>query len=132
MPMERVSVTPNIAWNDVRILQMLFYQPDRVQIVFRCVIRIDDQFHTVLVHEIFVFFLHEAYDYIDFFNPHFMKLPDGTFDQCFPIHFQETFRHLGIDWNHSHAKACCQNNSSLWGFLLKFCNCFHCWTYELV
>ena len=124
--MERVSVTPNITRNNVSILQVFFYKFDRMQIVLCRIIGINYEFYTILINQILVFLFHEAYNHIDFFNSHFMKLLDDTFNQCLSIDFQKAFRHLCIDGNHSHAKACCQDNGSLWDFLLKLSYSFHC------
>ena len=124
--MEGVSVTPNITRNNVRILQMFFYKFDRMQIVFCRIIGINYEFYTILINQILVFFFHETYNHIDFFNPHFMKLLDDTFDQCLPIDFQETFRHFCINGNHPHTKSSCQNNCTLRSFLLELSYGFHC------
>ena len=85
--MERVPVTPNITRNNVRILQMFFYKFDGMQIILCRIIGINYEFYTIRIHQILVFFFHEAYNNIDFLDSHFMKLFDDTFDQCLSIDF---------------------------------------------
>ena len=130
--MERVSVTPNITRNNVRILQMFFYKFDGMQIVLCGIVGINYKFYSILVNQILIFFFHETYNYIDFFNPHLMKLLDDTFNQRLTINFQKTLWHFCVDWNHTHTKPRCQDNSSLWGFLLKLSYGFHCGANRIV
>ena len=80
MSMKWISVTPNITRNDICILQMLFYEFDRMQVILNRIISINYQFYTVLINQVLVFFFHEAYNYINFFNPHFMKLFNDALD----------------------------------------------------
>ena len=120
MTVKRIAVTPDVARDDVRILQILFYQSEGVQIILGCIVRIDHQFYAVLIHQVFIFFLHETYNDIDFLNPHFVKLLDDSFNQRLPIDFQKALGHFCIDGNHPHTKAGCQNNRSLGRVLFKY------------
>ena len=55
---------------------------------FAGVVRVDHQFYAVLIHQVFIFFLHETHNNIDFLNTYFVKLLDDSFNQRLPIDFQ--------------------------------------------
>ena len=110
MTVKRIAVTPDVARDDVRILQMLFYQSERMQIVLCSIVRVNHQFYAVLIHQVFIFFLHETYNNVNFLNSHFTKLLDNTFNQRLPIDFQKPLRHFCVDGDHPHTKTGCQNN----------------------
>lgn len=53
---------------------MLFYQSERMQIVLSGIVRVDHQFYAILIHQVFIFFLHETYNNVNFLNTYFVKL----------------------------------------------------------
>ena len=127
MPVKGISVTPDIAWNNISILKIIFHKFQWIQVILSSILCIHDQLHFILINQIFVFFFHKTYYYIDFPNSNFMKLLYNTFNEWFSINFKKTFGHLSINWNHTHSKSCCQDNGSFGCFLLKFSKCFSCW-----
>ena len=126
MTVKRIAVTPDITRDNVRILQMLFYQFERMQIILCRIVRVDHQFHAVLIYQVFIFFLHETYNNVDFMNPHFVKLLDDPFNQGFPIDFQKPLGHFCVDGDHPHTKTGCQNNCTFWSLILVFRNSLCC------
>ena len=118
MTVKRIAVTPDITRDNVRILQMLFYQFERMQIILCRIVRVDHQFYAVLIYQVFIFFLHETYNNVNFLNTYFVKLLDDSFNQRLPIDFQKSLGHLGIDGDHPHPKAGCQNNGTFGSFIL--------------
>ncbi len=56
-----------------------------MQIILFRITSINYKFYAILINQIFILFLHEAYNYINFLDCYFMKLFDNTFNQRFPI-----------------------------------------------
>lgn len=55
-----------------------------MQVVFLCILHIDNQLHAILVNQIIVLFLFKTNDNINFLHLYRMKLTDQPLDQRFP------------------------------------------------
>ena len=99
-----------------------------MQIILGGIVRVDHQFHAVFIHQVFIFFLHETHNNVNFLNSHFVKLLNDSFNQRLPIDFQQAFGHLCVDGDHPHTKTGCQNNCSFGSLILVLRHSLGCGT----
>ena len=112
MPAEGIAPAPQIAGDNIGVFQMPGGPFQGVQVVFGTVFPVDDQLHTIGIDQVFVLFLHEAYDNIDLSNIDLLELPDQPFNQRLAIHLQKSFGCLGVDGDHSQTITCRQNDGT--------------------
>ena len=126
--MEWISVTPDVARNDIRIFQMLLNQFQRMKIILSCILRIYNQFNPIVINQVFILFFHKPNYYIDFLDSNFMKLLYDTLNKRFSIDLKKSFWHFRINRNHTHTESSSQDDCSLRGLLFELRNRFHCWS----
>ena len=107
---KRIFPAPEVARHKIRFAKLRQYLCQGMQIVFLCILHIDNQLHAILVNQIVVLFLFKTNDNINFLHLYRMKLTDQPLDQRFPLYFQKPFRRFHIDRHHPHSISGSQNH----------------------
>ena len=99
-----------------------------MQIVFRRIIRSNDQVYAVFIDQIFILLFHKSDNDVNLCNADFMKLTDCALNQPLSFDFQKSFRCLCINRNHPHTKSSGKNNGVFRRFFFCFTQCLFCRT----
>jgi len=94
-----------------------------MQIVFRHIVRSDDQFYAVFIDQIFILLFHKSDNDVNLCNADFMKLTDCALYQPLSLDFQKSFRCLCINRNHPHTKSGGKDNGVFRRFLFCLTQC---------
>ena len=86
MAAKGIPVAPNIRRNDIGVGNTVSNQSKRRQVVFRCVLWIYHQIHTILIYQIIKTLFHETNNDGDILHTDFMKLLNDSFNQRLPIY----------------------------------------------
>ena len=100
-----IPAAPDIAGDNVGIADPVGDQCQGVEVVPGGVIRVDDQVHAELVHQVLEIVLHKAGDDRDIFDPFFVQLTDGPLDQGLSADFDEGLGRREVDRDHAHPES---------------------------
>ena len=98
-----------------------------MQIVFRRIVRSDNQFYAVFIDQIFILLFHKSDNDVNLCNADFMKLTDCALNQPLSFDFQKSFRCLCINRNHPHTKSGGKDDRVFRRFFFCFIQRFFRW-----